>query len=235
VVGEAVKSATLRSDIQCQVLSFLSEARNFLTLGRTESFFKKLDDIGSFFGGTSGYVMDVCSELCYHSLMAVGHLYREDYELAYYTAEDCQKLIRNSHPTNIFTVTGYSLVPLIYCYILKKWNGDHELSKIKCTMKKFIQVVKGSLANLRKFSQIFPFAKPSYYHWKGVFNFHIGNTSKAEISIENSLKAATLYDMKYDQALAHWRMGEFFKKEDHTQAASEIFKQLKVDYSALCL
>ncbi|HKZ55446.1 MAG TPA: AAA family ATPase [Anaerolineales bacterium] len=221
---ELYQASRHREDIQQQVWALDGQAMHVLRLGKTEQSLALLKVARPMFA----QITDRFEEILHHGLWALTHLRRGENELAGQAAERAARLIAQSRPAAPYALEGYSAVAEVYLALLGASSKRGERRALARAARKAVKAVGG-------FAHVFPLGLPRYWLWAGMALWLAGRHAKAHKAWQKCLAHAGRLEMPYEEALAHYYIGQHLPFEDpsrrsHLLDASELFSHLNAAY-----
>lgn len=107
------------------------------------------------------------------------------------------------------------------------------------TVESHSAMIAEALSSLGKLARRYPNARANYYLYRGRYAWLRGQPLRALLFLQRSLRAAEHVEARYEQALAHYWLGLFKKKqktwqsaESHLRAAQALFEELGTAWDA---
>jgi hypothetical protein len=94
-----------------------------------------------------------------------------------------------------------------------------------------LKSVRDSCRALHNFARAFPIGLPRAWIFQGLYDWHVGQTGKAQKAWQKGLAQAERLEMPYEEGLAHYEIGRHLPFDDpaqekHLTRACEIFVRL---------
>ncbi len=153
-------------------------------------------------------------------MLAIAHVRRGDHQAALAAAEDGMRLIREmSTPTGYYSLAGYAGVANTYLVMAHSDDTHREI---------YVARAREACRGLNRFARTFPLGYPSACLCRGRLAWLEGKPKAATKAWKKCLAAATRLGMRYEQALAHFELGQHPsdnhpERLGHLARAQEIF------------
>jgi hypothetical protein len=155
---------------------------------------------------------DAASQIITSGLYTQIHTRRGEWDLARRAAADTAARIEKSRAVVYSTVVGY----------LGCAEGYLELAARDPSMR---PLAKKAVADLRKFSLLFPFAGPAYLRFRAQLHALDGEPRRARLGFDRAVALSRRLGMPYDEAQALWLASRYVEPRLAAQAAP-IFERL---------
>jgi tetratricopeptide (TPR) repeat protein len=193
------------------------EGQGNLRLGKTEQ------AIQAMLKGSGGVAFRT-TDINIHALFAIAHLRQGNLDKARESAETGLELIESAAQTHVYNLEGFSGISETY---LKLW----ELNKAASNEADFRQGAAAALKSLAAYAKRYPVGRPRLAIWQGFFHWLAGEAAKAFPLWQKGVEQAQALHMPYDEALAHFYLGQHLPESDpqraeHRRNAIAIFERL---------
>jgi tetratricopeptide (TPR) repeat protein len=171
---------------------------------------------------------DRISEIMVQGVLAVARLREHDLDAATIAADGVLKKISDlDRPTSYLLLEGYSAVIEVY---LDRQQAESNAGK----QKSIRATARSAWKAMKTYAKVFPIGRPRLEYWQARFYFLEGSLEKALKHWQNSLAVAQKLNMRYEEALAHWALGQHITdseaRQTHLQQALQLFTQSDAKY-----
>lgn len=215
----AYRSTVKRNDAKAQIWSQtgLIEAQSYISPDEAEY---ELDQVEAKLPNSK----DLGDQIATYGMLAWMRLRRWELEKARRLAQINLDLCAQTRPLGFYVFPGYSGTLATF---LELWENE-KTAELKETVKRALKFFKD-------FIDVYPFATPYYYIYRGRYERICGNTTQAIRLFEQGLRSAQKYGIPYAIATAHYKLGKNLpashpQRIDHLRLAAEIFGNLGAQY-----
>ena len=187
----AATSARKRGDRQTTSWGLLGMARVMLVLGRPESALAALAE-------AAPSVTDSLGGIELHGINALAHLRTRQFEQAWQAARAGLRLLRESRPVSLTTLTGSAGVTETLIALWVHARGGVAVDRADVLKRE----ARRALGLLGQFARIFPIGRARWHLQRGHYALADGRSAAALECWQKSADAAAAMSMPLDEALA---------------------------------
>lgn len=169
---------------------------------------------------------DPPNDVLAHGLLALAHWWNGEPDQARREAEVAAALIVRLPPVYVAAYQGYIGVAEVY---LALWEAGRRPGGKEDPILQ--QKARQVCAALRRFSRVFPIARPRALLCQGLVDSLSGRPARARRVWRDCLRAAIHLEMPFEEAMAHYEIGRHLQPDDparhrHLTQSIEIFARL---------
>ena len=123
---------------------------------------------------------------------------------------------------------GYAAIAAVY---FELWEKSLQYPDGKSDPAQYRLPAEKALKLLRAFRNVFPIGEPELLYYQGLYEWLTGKGQQAVKTWNRALDAAKRFDMRYEQGLAHIKLGaavvdDVIAKKEHFEKAIRIFDMM---------
>ena len=224
VQNELLEDARRRRSPLHQCWGLLGVARNNMRLGNEAITVPILEEALHILEETP----NLASSIETNGQLAVAHLRMGQVEEALAYASKVLDLSAGISPTVYSMDIGFAAVSDV-CFEL--WERALQNPNPETDSEKYKLLAQKALKTVRAFESVFPIGKPVTPYYQGWYEWLLGKDEAAIKSWHKGLEAAKQFNMPYEAALAHYRLGICLpesdsSRADHLAQARMIFEKM---------
>jgi len=159
--------------------------------------------------------------------LALAYLRTGQHKKAIAFADKALGMATGISPTVYSMNVGYSAIADVY---FELWEEALQNPDGKSDPAQYQTLAGKAIKLLRAFKSVFPIGEPELLYYQGWYEWLSGKHSQAEKTWNATLDAAQKFNMRYEQALTHIKLGialtEDASKKEHLDSAIKLFNEM---------
>lgn len=213
-------------DVQAQTWGLIGQVENMLPQGQNERAMTLLSEAEALLA--ENFDRARAEEIWAYALLALVALRCDQRPLARHSIATAAQLMGQVPPTAIYALAGYAGVAEVY---LTLWEMRSYQSYAE--QQELVQAARRACLALNSFGRAFPVVCPRARLWQGLYAWLGGQPQRAHKLWQQSLAAANMLAMPYEQGRAHYEIGRHATgatRRTHLTQAVAIFDRLGASY-----
>jgi class 3 adenylate cyclase/tetratricopeptide (TPR) repeat protein len=205
---EAARTSRERGDVQSEAWSAIGTAGALLALGRIDRCLETIASMESWLTRSFKRLSDRGSEFSITAIHAAAWLRRGQPARALETLERAERISAEGQLPMYYALPGYALTAGLRLELLE------HTTLAGVDRRRARSLARNAVAELWRFSRFFPIAHAEAWLCRGRLQWLLGRPAAARRSWEEALEAAQRFDMRYEEGLASFEIGNHEHDDD---------------------